>query len=70
MENKTCTIRKDIQEKSMSVPIGNHTPYHSDDDQYYSGSKPLPYKWEGDDKFFVFHKGTWKEAESIDWDFN
>lgn len=70
MINKTCTIRKDLQKNNMSVPIGNHTPYHSDDDQYYSGSKPLPYKWEGDDKFFVFHKGVWKEAESIDWDFN
>lgn len=43
--------------------------------EYYSKKEPLPYRWLGETdewegEFQVYYKGGWKEACSIDWDFD
>jgi hypothetical protein len=58
---KIAIIRKDLQTKNIAVPVG---------DKYYSGNKPLPYRWKNnDDVFQVKMGGKWEEAQSIDFDF-
>lgn len=56
-----ATIRKDLMKQGLSVPVA---------DYYYSGRKPLPCRWIGDDRFEVYHSNQWRLAYSIDWDFN
>ena len=56
-----CSIRQDLLNKELSVPIG---------EIYYSEPTPLPYRWLEDNKGFqVKHNNEWLDAESIDWDF-
>ncbi|MEK6829815.1 MAG: hypothetical protein AABY15_06880 [Nanoarchaeota archaeon] len=59
---KTATVRKDLQQEGLGVPVG---------DKYYHGSEPLPYRWVGkdEDEFQVKYKGKWVSAESIDFEF-
>ncbi len=55
-------VRKDLVKKELSVPVGNN--------------HVLKGKWKGrwvnegenNEKFEIFHKGKWQEAESIDFD--
>lgn len=56
-------LRKDLLEKSIAVPIGKN---------YYTSSKPLPYRYVGKDAmdFEVYLNGSWQEAESIDFEFD
>ena len=56
---KTATVRKDLQDDEMGVPVG---------DTYYGKKDPLEYKWDGD-TFMVKLDGKWQEAESVDWEF-
>jgi hypothetical protein len=58
-----CTVRKDLLEKELGVPVG---------DVYYSEAESLPYRWSGEeeDKFEVLYEGKWQEAYSIDFEFN
>lgn len=58
-----CTVRKDILDMKLGVPVGNF---------HYSDNKPLPYRWsdEQDGKFEILYKGRWQEAYSIDFEFN
>ena len=56
-----CTIRKDVRKHLLAVPIGNY---------FEGGSKPLEYRWASSVKFQIFYKGKWRNAQSIDFDFN
>lgn len=38
-------------------------------DDWIEVTEPVPYKWEND-TFYVMISGNWKEAQSIDFDFN
>jgi len=62
IEYSTATLRKDILKRKESVPVGS---------EYYGSPEPLPYCWDGeDDEYFkVYHKGKWKLAMSIDFEF-
>lgn len=55
-----ANVRKEIINNGESVPVG---------DEYYGCREPLPYRWLNDTDFQVYHNGVWKEACSIDWDF-
>jgi hypothetical protein len=55
-----AVLRKDILEAELSIPIGG---------EYYFGNKIFRYKYNKKDEFFVYYKGGWKEADSIDFDF-
>lgn len=58
----TCTIRKDLIDADLSVPIG---------DTYLHTSEPIPYRWLSDeDGFQVLHNNKWHDAYSIDFDFS
>jgi hypothetical protein len=58
----TTRIRADILEQELRVPVG---------EEYYGSADPIPYRWkdDGDDVFEVYHNGSWKEAQSIDFEF-
>lgn len=56
-----ATVRKDLLEEQMGVPVG---------ETHYSSSEPLPYRWTRKEEFKVFHNNKWQDAESIDFDFN
>jgi hypothetical protein len=56
---KLVVVRKDLLEQGISVPVGN---------DYYGEKEPLEYKWRLDE-FYVFYKGFWEEASSIDFEF-
>ena len=53
-----ATVREDILEQKLSVPVGS---------DYYGSSAPLAYRWKGDE-FQVFLNEKWQTAESIDFD--
>lgn len=59
MKKTYATIRKDLRESKIAVPIGK---------KFSLTDKPLLYRWFGN-RFQVKHNGNWKEAESIDFDF-
>ena len=63
-QTQTATIRKDLQQEELGVPVG---------EKYYHGSEPLPYRWineeKDDEQFQVFFEGEWVEAYSIDFDY-
>lgn len=58
-KQKICTIRKDILEQGLAVPVG---------DEYYGEKEPLEYKW-FKDVFKVRLNGKWQMAMSIDFEF-
>lgn len=61
-EENFCTVREDLIEQELAVPIG---------DEFYCDTAPLLYRWRNNDADFeVFYNGKWQEAYSIDFEFN
>ncbi len=63
-QNGVATIRKDLQQQELGVPVG---------EKYLRGSDNYPYRWDFADtdgeQFQIHAWGSWHDAESIDWDF-
>ena len=59
---KKCTIRRDLLQAGLSVPVGGG--------RYTSQKRNFEYRWVGDDKFQIKHNGKWVSASSIDFDFS
>ena len=56
---RLAKIRKDLLEKKTGVLVGN---------VFYYSPEPLPYRWIGNTGMQVFHEGSWKTSELIDFD--
>jgi|688.fasta_scaffold03804_8 hypothetical protein len=54
-------VRKDLLKENLSVPIG--------DNLFYGGKRFLRYRFLSNDVFQVYYKNSWRNAESIDFDF-
>jgi hypothetical protein len=59
VEKTFCTVRKDLVEEGLSVPVG--------DDTYIESGK-YEYRWVGED-FEILIGDKWLFADSIDFDF-
>lgn len=57
-----CSIRKDILERGLGVPVGFY---------YASGKQLYKYRWtgKGAEVFQIWYRGKWNTAESIDFEF-
>ena len=54
-------VRKDLLTENLSVPIG--------DNLFYGGKRLLRYRFLSNNVFQVYYKNFWRNAESIDFDF-
>lgn len=61
----TCIIRPDLLEEGVKVPVGGY--YTDKPDLFY-------YRWvmraTGQEVFQVWYRNAWREANSIDFNFN
>jgi len=55
----SARMRPNLFNNGLAVPVG---------DEYYYDRAPLKYRWHNN-TFQVFHKRTWQNAFSIDWEF-
>lgn len=58
-KEKLAYVRKELIDDDLGVPVG---------DYMYSEKAPLPYRWVDND-FQVLYLGKWRDANSIDWNF-
>lgn len=54
-------VNKELLKENLSVPIG--------DNLFYGGKRLLRYRFLSNDVFQVYYKNSWRNAESIDFDF-
>ncbi len=68
MSYPTCSIRKDLLQKNLSIPL-----HRGNDIVYTSISKPFKYRYVNPDteyeSFEVLYNGEWLEACSMDFEF-